>query len=110
MNTLLTAGLLAASSIAIAQTSFETGRNDPIAIPNVTERLARDIAWSAGVVHVDEIVLLDDRWEVAGRNRSGDELALDIDARDGSLLGQPQGLPQARPRGLRRMDGASAAR
>lgn len=87
MNIFLTAGLLALSSFAIAQTAMETGREAATATPAITERSARDIAWSAGLVHVEEILLLDGRWEIAGRDRDGDELTLDIDARDGRLLG-----------------------
>ena len=52
----------------------------------ISERQARDIAWSAGLVHVEEIVRLDDRWEVAGRTVEDDEMSLDIDIRDGRIL------------------------
>ncbi|WP_377838840.1 hypothetical protein [Bosea sp. UC22_33] len=52
----------------------------------ISERQARDIAWSAGLVHVEEIVRLDDRWEVAGRTAEDDEMSLDIDIRNGRIL------------------------
>lgn len=90
MNMLLTAGLVAISTFVVAQTGVEVDRKTAIALPSVTERQARDIAWGAGLVHVDEIMRLDDRWEVAGRNRAGDELALDIDLRDGRVLGRSE--------------------
>lgn len=52
----------------------------------ISERQARDIAWSAGLVHVEEIVRSDDRWEVAGRTAEDDEMSLDIDIRNGRIL------------------------
>ncbi len=52
----------------------------------ISERQARDIAWSAGLVHVEEIVRLGDRWEVAGRTAEDDEMSLDIDIRNGRIL------------------------
>lgn len=52
----------------------------------ISERQARDIAWSAGLVHVEEIVRYDDRWEVAGRTAEDDEMSLEIDIRNGRIL------------------------
>ncbi|KRE04532.1 hypothetical protein ASE61_06230 [Bosea sp. Root670] len=52
----------------------------------ISERQARDIAWSAGLVHVEEIVRSGDRWEVAGRTAEDDEMSLDIDIRNGRIL------------------------
>ncbi len=54
--------------------------------PMISERQARDIAWSAGLVHVEEIVRSGDRWEVAGRTAEDDEMSLDIDIRNGRIL------------------------
>ena len=52
----------------------------------ISERQARDVAWSAGLVHVEEIVRYDDRWEVAGRTAEDDEMSLEIDIRNGRIL------------------------
>jgi len=52
----------------------------------ISERQARDIAWSAGLVHVEEIIRAGDRWEVAGRTAEDDEMSLDIDIRNGRIL------------------------
>jgi hypothetical protein len=54
--------------------------------PAISERLARSIAWSVGVVHIEEIVLYGERWEVAGRDGEGNEKAIDISADDGRIL------------------------
>ncbi len=52
----------------------------------VSEEAARRIAWRSGVDHIEDLVLVDERWEVAGRDRSGNELAVDIHAHDGRIL------------------------
>lgn len=52
----------------------------------ISESKARRIAWSAGLVHVEEIVRAGDRWEVAGRSVDDDEMTLDIDIRNGRIL------------------------
>ncbi len=52
----------------------------------VTEQAARTIAWRSGVDHVEEIALFGERWEVAGRDRAGNEITLDINAHDGRVL------------------------
>ena len=62
-----------------AATSPEDGQT-------ISESRAREIAWSAGLVHVEEIVRSDDRWEVAGRTAEDDEMSLDIDIRNGRIL------------------------
>lgn len=54
--------------------------------PLVSEAAARRIAWRSGVDHIEEIVLSGERWEIAGRDRSGNEKALDIHAFDGRIL------------------------
>lgn len=90
MNIFLTTGLLALSSFAIAQTSMETGREAAAVSPGIGERTAREIAWAAGLVHIEGILLLDGHWEVAGRARGGEELTVEIDVRDGRLLGDVQ--------------------
>lgn len=52
----------------------------------IDEADARRIAWSHGLDHVEEIALVGERWEIAGRDRAGVEAAIDIDARDGAIL------------------------
>lgn len=54
--------------------------------PRVSEETARRIAWSSGLDHIEEIALLGERWEVAGRDREGNEKVLDIHAHDGSVI------------------------
>lgn len=54
--------------------------------PRVSEEAARRIAWRSGVDHIEEIMLAGEHWEVAGRDRAGNELALDIHAHDGRVL------------------------
>lgn len=73
-----------------------TARTEPATstdkAPNTTpaarlsEDDARYIAWSSGIDHIEEIVLSGNRWEIAGRDRMGQEIRLDIDAADGRLL------------------------
>ncbi|MFJ5370183.1 hypothetical protein ACIPIA_13250, partial [Bosea sp. CER48] len=52
----------------------------------ISEGEARKIAWSAGLVHVEEITRAGDRWEVAGRGVDDTEMVLDIDIRNGRIL------------------------
>lgn len=52
----------------------------------VSEDAARRIAWRSGVDHIEDLVLVDERWEIAGRDRSGNEVAVDIHAHDGRIL------------------------
>ena len=77
----LRAALALNALIALSAHGEETYAN-----ATISERQARDIAWSAGLVHVEEIVRLDDRWEVAGRTVEDDEMSLDIDIRNGRIL------------------------
>ena len=52
----------------------------------VSEDAARRIAWRSGIDHVEDLLLVDERWEVAGRDRNGNEVAVDIHAHDGRIL------------------------
>lgn len=52
----------------------------------VSEDAARRIAWRSGIDHVEDLLLVDERWEVAGRDRGGNEVAVDIHAHDGRIL------------------------
>ncbi|MCZ8042218.1 MAG: hypothetical protein O9330_07055 [Beijerinckiaceae bacterium] len=54
----------------------------------ISEAAARRIAWGSGIDHIEDIVLADGRWQVAGRDRSGTEITVDIHARDGRVLDQ----------------------
>ena len=54
--------------------------------PRVSEASARRIAWRAGLDHIEEIALLGEHWEIAGRDREGNEIVLAIHAQDGSVL------------------------
>jgi hypothetical protein len=58
----------------------------PSHAPAISESRAREIAWSAGLVHVEEVTRAGDRWELAGRTVDDDEMVLDIDIRDGRIL------------------------
>ncbi|MDX3806363.1 hypothetical protein ACXIUS_16060 [Bosea thiooxidans] len=64
----------------VSQAESETGG------PTISESRARAIAWSAGLVHVEEIIRAGDRWELAGRTVDDDEIILDIDVEDGRIL------------------------
>jgi hypothetical protein len=78
---LLLAALLLNTLVAVSAHGEETFAN-----MTISERQARDIAWSAGLVHIEEIIRSDDRWEVAGRTAEDDEMNLDIDIRNGRIL------------------------
>ncbi|QEL26075.1 PepSY domain-containing protein [Bosea sp. F3-2] len=52
----------------------------------ISESEARNIAWSAGLVHVEAITRTDDRWEISGRSVDDNEMILDIDIRNGRIL------------------------
>ena len=77
----LLAALLLNALVAVAAHGEET-----FADATISERQARDIAWSAGLVHVEEITRSGDRWEVAGRTVDDEEMILDIDIRNGRIL------------------------
>jgi len=75
-------GALAFNALIAVGAHAEEARVDA----TISERQARDIAWSAGLVHVEEIIRSGDRWEVAGRTAEDDEMSLDIDIRNGRIL------------------------
>lgn len=79
----LTAALMAGGALAAPNEPPETKTATP---GKISEAQARIIAFGHGLVHIEEISLLDGRWELAGRDPSGDELVIDLNARDGSLL------------------------
>ena len=54
--------------------------------PRISEESARRIAWRSGLDHIEEIALLGEQWEIAGRDREGNEMVLAIHAHDGSVL------------------------
>lgn len=83
MVVVLVGGVLALSSPA-ARADEESALRD--GGPTISESQAREIAWSAGLVHIEEITRTNDRWELAGRTADDDELILDIDIRDGRIL------------------------
>ena len=86
MPTLNAPGRLLAALALNALVALSAQGEETYADATISERQARDIAWSAGLVHVEEIVRLDDRWEVAGRTVEDDEMSLDIDLRNGRIL------------------------
>lgn len=86
MPTLNAPGRLLAALALNALVALSAQGEETYANVTISERQARDIAWSAGLVHVEEIVRLDDRWEVAGRTAEDDEMSLDIDIRNGRIL------------------------
>ncbi|MGO4285659.1 hypothetical protein [Bosea sp. UNC402CLCol] len=73
-----------ASQAAAQIVAFDNDRTIPES--TISESRAREIAWSAGLVHVEEITRTSDRWELAGRTVDDDEMILDIDVRDGRIL------------------------
>ena len=86
MPTLNVPGRLLAALALNALVALSAHGEETFANMAISERQARDIAWSAGLVHVEEIIRLDDRWEVAGRTAEDDEMNLDIDIRNGRIL------------------------
>ena len=86
MPTLNAPGRLLAALALNALIALSAQGEETYANATISERQARDIAWSAGLVHVEEIVRLDDRWEVAGRTAEDDEMSLDIDIKNGRIL------------------------
>ena len=83
---LYAAGLFAALVTVGPALPASTGDTHPVRTPKVSERVARDIAWSFGIVRIEEISLDGMRWEVAGRDQEGNEQLLDISAYDGRIL------------------------
>ncbi len=69
------------AAVALAARGEET-----FADVTISEKQARDIAWSAGLVHIEQIIRAGDRWEIAGRTAEDDEISLDIDIKNGRIL------------------------
>ena len=86
MPTLNAPGRLLAALVLNVLVALSAHGEETYADATISEQQARDIAWSAGLVHVEEIVRADDRWEVAGRTAEDDEMSLDIDIRNGRIL------------------------
>jgi uncharacterized membrane protein YkoI len=86
-NALLVSALLlfVPASPVLAQTEAPK-QSATTPAPRIDEANARRIAWRHGLVHVEEIRLYADRWEIAGRDRSGFEATFDVDANTGLLL------------------------
>uniref|UniRef100_A0A9E8CRV9 PepSY domain-containing protein n=1 Tax=Bosea sp. NBC_00436 TaxID=2969620 RepID=A0A9E8CRV9_9HYPH len=77
--------LLAALALNVLVAAAAHGE-ETYAYATISEQRARDIAWSAGLVHIEEIIRAGDRWEVAGRTAEDDEMSLDIDIKNGRIL------------------------
>ncbi|MCA0420128.1 MAG: hypothetical protein LCH80_15640 [Proteobacteria bacterium] len=86
MPTLNVTGRLLVALTLNALIALSAHGEETYANVTISERQARDVAWSAGLVHVEEIVRYDDRWEVAGRTAEDDEMSLEIDIRNGRIL------------------------
>ncbi len=80
--------VLATALAAITSPAFSSATSDTShkRAPAISERIARDIAWSFGIVRIDEIALAGMRWEIAGHDQEGNERVLDISAWDGRPL------------------------
>lgn len=61
---------------------------EKISRDKISEDSARRIAWGSGIDHVEDVLLADGRWQVAGRDRSGNEITVDIHVHDGRILDQ----------------------
>lgn len=83
---LLLAVGLAWRASASARAEDKPHHHHTAAMPKISESQARVIAFSHGLVHVEEIALAGGRWELAGRDPDGDELTLDLNAHDGSVI------------------------
>jgi len=81
LTTLALGGLAAGPGLA-SKSDIGSSETDE----TISEMEARSIAWSAGLVHVEEILRYGDRWEIAGRSADDDEMMLDIDIRNGRIL------------------------
>jgi len=79
----LAAAIAAVTGPALSSATSDTNHKRS---PAISERIARDIAWSFGLVRIDEIALAGMRWEIAGRDQYGNERVLDISAYDGRPL------------------------
>lgn len=86
---LLIAAIPAAPAFASGAQRAETGISalpQRPAAPVISEDVARTIAFEHGMVHVEEIALIDGRWELGGRDRAGMELVLDLCGLDGAVI------------------------
>jgi uncharacterized membrane protein YkoI len=82
---LLAVGLTGQAS-ASARAEDKSQHHQAAAMPKISESQARSIAFSHGLVHVEEIALAGGRWEIAGRDPDGGERTLDLNAQDGSVI------------------------
>lgn len=82
----LAAMLLAVPASASASARSEGATPYAKPPPSVSRQQARDIAWRLGIIQIEEMALDGIRWEIAGRDESGNERLLDINAYDGSVL------------------------
>ena len=95
MSAVLLMAFLGAPMPALASATPPAGQPPSVRIPvaasaqpkqAIAEAAARQIAWRSGIDHIEEALLWGDRWEIAGRDREGNEIALDIHADDGRVL------------------------
>lgn len=75
--------LLAALSTASTATWPKSPSDAPK--PVISERTARQIAWSYGIMRIEEISLNGRFWEVAGLDEDDNERVIDINAHDGRV-------------------------
>ncbi len=69
-----------------APASAQTGPQPTQPIASITAEQAIEIAKQQGVVTVKEVDRDDGEWEVEGRDASGREIEVDIDAKTGKVL------------------------
>lgn len=73
--------LLMACMLAMSVSGMASADEAPLptaACDRISEDAARRIAWTHGLIHIEEVVLIGGRWEVSGRDREGFENTLDI--------------------------------
>jgi uncharacterized membrane protein YkoI len=79
--------LIAIACALALSASAATAQNAPANLSTqVTAEQARAIAANNGVVRISEIELDDGKWEIEGRDQSGREIEIDIDARTGAII------------------------
>jgi uncharacterized membrane protein YkoI len=79
--------LIAIACALALSASAATAQNAPANLSTqVTAEQARAIAANNGVVQISEIELDDGKWEIEGRDQSGREIEIDIDARTGAII------------------------
>ncbi len=83
---LLLAAGLAGHASASAWAEDMAAKQATVVAPKINEARARSIAFSHGLVHIEEIALSGYRWEIAGRDPDGAELTLDVNAHDGTVI------------------------